>query len=298
VGSAESKQDLEKGVITAPITICVARTATKMTENDFDWSIFDFSIFDECHSYCAKGTSKIMLKCTTRYKLSLSASVDHNWNWQLIIYSSGNLIDGNRILGSSVKRLKGVVKVINYHGPEEYTRKIVNFYGDTQVSKMVELFSKDEQRCKMIIGEIGRLIPNHEGIMVIAVSNCMLQVLRDLVGKTYPEVKLGTINQLVSDEEKEYAKKEAQIIFITYMSGTIAVNIPRTTAIVFASSFVNNGIQISGRALRKDYKPDKVREFVDIVDYDAANFKHQLSKRLKVWRERGFEIRSENYPSE
>jgi len=276
-----------------PITIAISKSATILTEgNPTFWDNFDFSIFDECHRYCAPGTKKIMINCSTKYKLALSATVDHTWNWPLIIYSCGNLINGNEVLDESGHEriiIPGRVEIIKYHGPTEYTRKLTNKFGDTQVCKMVEQFSNDDHRCKLIIDQLVELVNDHT-IMVIAFSNCMIDKLREMSEIALPDVKLGTVNQLTSDEDKEYTKKHAQIIFTTYMSGSMGLNISRITAMVFASSFVKNGIQITGRALRKDYKPTKERVFIDIVDYDAANYSHQLPKRIQVWKERGFKI--------
>jgi len=276
-----------------PITIAISKSATAMTEgNPTVWDKFDFAIFDECHRYCAPGTKKIMVNCSTKYKLALSATVDHTWNWPLIVYSCGNLINGNEVLDESGHKrvnIPGRVEIIKYHGPAEYTRKLTNKFGDTQVCKMVEQFAEDPWRCQLIINEISKLVDTHT-IMVITFSNCMIEKLREMTEAALPGIILGTVNQLTSDEDKEHAKENAQIIFTTYMSGSMGLNIPRITAMVFASSFVKNGIQITGRALRKDYMPDKERVFIDIVDYEAANYSHQMPKRIKVWKERGFKI--------
>ena len=112
------------------------------------------------------------------------------------------------------------------------------------------------------------------------------------------ECKAGIINGSTSEEERSEIKKNCNVIFTTYSSGSDGFNVPNLTAMVFASSYVTNGKQISGRILRGKYMPKKERIYVDLID-SGTSIKKRINKRIKIWEERDCELEnvSINYES-
>jgi hypothetical protein len=138
---------------------------------------------------------------------------------------------------------------------------------------------------------IQEFITRGHNIFVFSNINEMVDIMHYTFAAEKPEgIIIGKINITTTKEQDEATKRDANVIFINYSSGSDGLNIPRMTAMIFASSFRNNGIQISGRAMRACYDVNMVREFVDIVDCNTS-IKNQLTDRSKVWKKRQFEIR-------
>lgn len=273
-----------------PITISIITTAVNVMKKEPGfWDNYNMAIYDECHKFCADKSKLLMLQVVCDYKLSLSATVTKYWNHPLILHSSGELFNGDKYI--SGKKMSGIVHLVKYFGPDSHTRQLKNTINLTCVSAMSRQFSQDEFRTKMIMGYIQDLIKRGHNIFVYSNINEMVDIMHDTFLAEKPDgIIVGKINITTDSEEDEITKRDANVIFINYSSGAEGLNIPRMTAMIFASSFRNNGIQISGRAMRASYEVNRVREFVDIVDCNTS-IKNQLSDRSKVWKKREFEIR-------
>lgn len=272
------------------LTICVGKSAANIIKKyPKFWNNFQFSIFDECHKFCAEETKTVVYAATTPYKMALSATVMKSWNYSLLLHSCGEYMNGNNYIKDD--NINGKVDVIKYYGPDEYTEAIRNEKtGNVMVSSMVSQFAKDPYRNKMIMDLIKEKLDNRHNVLVFALTLDMINYLYDMFSELYPEINSGLIVGSIKMKDRRKIYDEAQVIFITYGTGATGLNIPRMTAIVFASSFVENGIQITGRCLRGNYDKETVREYTDIVDANTTLY-NQLSKRIQsTWNERGFDL--------
>jgi superfamily II DNA or RNA helicase len=277
-------------ISTYPITIAIITSAVNIMKKAPDfWSNYGIAIYDECHKFCAARSRLLMFQVVTDYKLSLSATVTKYWNHPLIFHSSGEFMDGDSYITG--KKMSGIVHLVKYYGPESHTKQLKNTGDIVCVSAMSSQFSHDEYRTGVIMRYIQEFITRGHNIFVFSNINEMVDIMHDTFEAEKPEgIIIGKINITTTKEQDEVTKRDANVIFINYMSGSDGLNIPRMTAMIFASSFRNNGIQISGRAMRACYDVSIVREFVDIVDCNAS-IKNQLTDRSKVWKKRQFEIR-------
>lgn len=259
------------------IWVIVINSALKIPRADFE--VFDFTVFDECHRFLSEKNFELMRTCTSRYILALSATVTKKWNWTKILHHCGSFVDGDSFVNS--EQIPGKVRVIRYKGPPEFTQKLLNVNGDMCCAYMSEQFSRDPYRNKMILHLVKELLEDGHCVMVISNTN-------DIITKLYTELdhpSKGLLNADTPAKDRPRILGESEVIFTNYASSSEGVNIPRITSMIFLTSFVNNGQQISGRALRG--KSSKPRLFVDIVD---KHMESQLSSRMHVWQDRGFEI--------
>lgn len=272
-----------------PVTIAIIKSAVNiLKKNPGFWDQYGLAIYDECHKFCAEESKLLLFQVMTEYKLSLSATVQKKWNHKMIFHSSGNMINGNTYIKS--KPMEGIVHLIRYHGRPEYTQQLKNSIDLTCVSAMSRQFSSDPHRTELIMKYILALLARDHNIFVFANVNDMIDNLYEQFSLICPpDIIIGKINNSTGTLEDEITKRDANVIFINYSSGSEGMNIPRMTAVIFASSFRTNGVQIAGRILRESYKTDKVRELVDIVDTNTS-IKSQLVDRIKVWRDKGFTI--------
>jgi superfamily II DNA or RNA helicase len=150
---------------------------------------------------------------------------------------------------------------------------------------MAEQLARDPVRNELVATQLRSLLADGHGVMIISTTNGIITRLYDQLKDSLADSKPGLFNRLTKPAEKARIKAESMAIFTNYACSSEGVNIPHVTAMIFLTSFVNNGIQISGRAMRGNSPVTRV--FVDIVD---DPLKHQYRVRLETWRARGFTI--------
>ncbi|MAR56903.1 MAG: hypothetical protein CMM93_06945 [Rickettsiales bacterium] len=277
------------------IVVAIAKSAFNRLDANY-WGRFDLVVFDECHSFCSKQNQKILLRTTNPYKLALSATPNKYWNSQIIYDCCGELINGDLYIPDFEFKTKA--KLIQYTGPPQYTQNIYSDLNMINSMAMESQFAEDPHRTALIVNEIMQLIGNHD-VLVMSRINALVFILYKKFGECKPdECKAGIINGSTSEEERSEIKKNCNVIFTTYSSGSDGFNVPNLTAMVFASSYVTNGKQISGRILRGKYMPKKERIYVDLID-SGTSIKKRINKRIKIWEERDCELEnvSINYES-
>ena len=263
-----------------PIYIVVVNTAVKMPSST--WDVFDLTVFDECHRFCSPVNFKLMKTCKSRWVFALSATVTKTWDWTKILHHCGEFVDGNV---SNSPQMPGIVRVIRYRGPPEYTQRLTSASGMMCMAYMSEQLAKDPARNDLVAQQLRLLLSEGHGVMIISNTNGIITKLYDQLKDSLTNNKPGLFNALTKPIEKKRIKDESMAIFTNYACSSEGVNIPRITAMIFLTSFVNNGIQISGRAMRGNSPVTRV--FVDIVD---TPLKHQYQTRLETWKARGFSI--------
>jgi hypothetical protein len=152
---------------------------------------------------------------------------------------------------------------------------------------MAGLLAEDPHRNKMVIDNIVDLLKDDYVIIVMSVCNAMLIRLNQLLMEHDGNIKSGLLIGETSKDQRAYVKRECSVIFTNYNFSRVGVNIPRATAMIYASPYKDNGMQITGRVLRSD--EPKVRKYIDIVDKSTYLAKQYLS-RLPCYEKRKFSV--------
>lgn len=255
------------------------------------WAPFGLTIFDECHCYTPNEWSKIFEYCQSPYMLGLSATPERKWNSILIEHNIGRIIDFDPYIKSNGV-IKGTVYKVMYHGPPEHTARICNKKGIISVAKMVKQFMEDPTRNKILIELIIRAATQHKHGFVFAMRNDFLFMLKEMLDEESEKRGLSITSVVlcsgISSEDKQIAKTSANVIFTNYAFSE-GVNIVHTRFEVLASPYKENGKQITGRVIRKNY--DDERYFYDIIDANTS-LRSQYVDRKANYEKRGFKIES------
>jgi superfamily II DNA or RNA helicase len=268
-----------------PIYIALVNTAVKLPPST--WDVFDLTIFDECHRFCSPVNFELMKTCKSKWVFALSASVQKKWDWTKILHHCGEFVDGNK--NDDTPKMPGIVRAIRYKGPPEYTQRLTSASGMMCMAYMSEQFAKDPERNALVERQLRSLLADGHGVMIISNTNGIITRLYESLKDSLVDSKPGLFNAMTKPVEKQRIKDESMAIFTNYACSSEGVNIPRITAMIFLTPFVNNGIQISGRAMRG--KSTVIRIFVDIID---TPLKSQYKARLETWLARGFLIEYSN----
>ena len=284
-------QDIKGGDnIYKRLTIACKISAFNILENNPDyWNTYDIAVFDECHTFCSPKYHRLLTDIIVDYKFALSATVDKYWNHKLINDCCGETINGNEYIKDT--EFKIAVHIIRYEGPPEYTQNINNEKtGMLDVNKMAEQFDKDPYRNQLILNLITDALTRHKRVIAISRLNAVLEKTAILLRKAFPDLMIGIINSNYTKEEKRITKEKADIVLTTYGSGSTGLDLANATCMIFLTSYLCNGMQISGRALRGKDCIEVTREYFDIVDSNTKVVR-RLAERMKVWKARRAEIR-------
>jgi superfamily II DNA or RNA helicase len=265
------------------IFICVYMTGKKI--NSLFWKYIYLAIFDESHCYCNSTGVNLLQHCKAPLVLGMTATPDYDWRSPIAEYWCGPIISGDTIIPD--RNLKGEVTVINYYGNKVYTEMRKNKAGTPSHVLMAGLLAEDPHRNKMVIDNIVDLLKDDYVIIVMSVCNAMLIRLNQLLMERDGSIKSGLLIGETSKDERAYVKRECNVIFTNYNFSRVGVNIPRATAMIYASPYKDNGMQITGRVLRSD--EPKVRKYIDIVDKSTYLAKQYLS-RLPCYEKRKFSV--------
>jgi superfamily II DNA or RNA helicase len=273
------------------IFICVYMTGKKL--NALFWKYVYLAIFDEAHCYCNSTGVNLLQSCKAQKVLGMTATPDYDWRSPIAEYWCGPIISGDTIIPD--RNLVGEVTVIEYYGNKVYTEMRRNKAGTPSHVLMAGLLAEDPHRNQLIIDNIIQLLQDEYVIIVMSVCNDMLIRLNNLLGERDNKIKSGLLIGDTSKEDRVYVKRECNVIFTNYNFSRVGVNIPRATAMIFASPYKENGMQITGRVLRSD--EPKVRKYIDIVDKSTYLSKQYLTRR-PCYEKRGFTITEVRFKSQ
>ena len=274
------------------IAIIVINTA--LNKPPSFWQQFGFAIFDECQNYVTDKRTDIYNLCRSKYMFGLSANPDKPWNYKLLTHNIGPIVNGNNIIPE--RKLYGNVQIYTYNGDKEYTKTVLSKTNKVSIPKMVELMYLDDARCQFIVDILIEAINRNENIFVFGLRNDLITKLYNMLIETWnnslnsqdESIKLVPVimNADSTEKDKEIAKYLANVIFTNYAYSE-GINIPRFKSMLIASPYKGNGIQITGRIIRKDF--DEERTIYDILDNNYI-IKKQLYTRIEVYKQRNFEI--------
>lgn len=266
------------------IVVCIARSGyLRLMKEDSFFDQFGFAIYDECDCFCSDKNRSLITRICPDYKLALSATVTKYWNHRLIFDCCGPMLNGNDYIASDT--FKTEVRLVRYSGHPEYTHKVKNKSGNMCSMGTDKLLGGDDYRCKLLINLISDLVKEGHNVLVLASVNEVTMKLYDLFTQEQISNGLvcGYINEKTNREDDVELKKDVNVLFTTYSSGSRGFNVPQLTALVLATSFVTNGTQISGRILRGEYKPEKKRVYVDLIDVKSP-VARRAPGRMETWK--------------
>lgn len=261
------------------------------------FKLFGFLIIDEIHSSASEKFQNVFWNISCTYNLGITATPNERQDKMDDVYIKhfGRLIFAKDIenFGILPGKFKGIVRVIKYYGPSEYTGKLMKYDGSTDVVETIKMLIRDKYRNQILINEIIKFHENNRNAFIFAEYLILLKKLMEVLA----ELQLPFTDYIkytggASTDDKKQAEDFAKLIFTTYGFSSKSVSIIKTDAELFASPRRNNLRQILGRATRLGSDENIVRLYTDLVDMDTP-LVSQYADREKVYREKGYIIETE-----
>jgi superfamily II DNA or RNA helicase len=265
----------------------IINSAKKIPLKDFKF--FNMVVLDEAHTYCAQKSNEFIRSIPGKYMMACSATIDKEWNHQLIYNTCGPIVYGDEYV-ESVK-FDARVDVIKYYGPPEFTEKKTSSAGTVNASYMARQYNQDPYRNTMIVDKISDLVDEGHDVFVFS---CIVEQVEDL-HKMFTEfrtdVNCNMIHGGVGAEQRSVIKRNCKVIFYNYACGSTGLNLPRFTALLTASPYAGIGLQLTGRILRGKNN-EKERVYVDIVDENTSLKQQYYKHRAPLYKSdaRNFKI--------
>ena len=203
--------------------------------------------------------------------------------------------------------IKFDIKVIKlcYSGSEEFCQNKKRWFAELGEEKNCAmktnlLIETDPHRNVMICNLINELIQEKEHPCVLLLTKNLdhIHLLHDMIldqnenilsqpsDINKKELKPAKWTGSRTDKEVTYASDVANVILATFDSFGVGTNIPKITAMIYATSYRDEEkqIQFFGRALRPDPKYNHIiREIYDIVDTNVFLSNH-FNTRKRVYK--------------
>jgi hypothetical protein len=279
---------------------------------------FGFTVFDEIHMYCSPVRSEIFKKACSTLTMGMSATTsDRLDNMDPIAHHFvGTPIEiiklqviKDLIAKATTVPFRLTAKIVEYHGPPEYTQPLVSTEGTISAPLMINQFAQDPYRTMVIMREIVRLYNEGHCVFVFVdrrelvtdFVKLMKVYLRQMVtGANMNDIIAPQLDGAIEDdiepidtEEKDTfeaiairggvtkearnaARDTSRICCLTYACGSVGLSYPRYTSMVLATPRRNGFKQILNRIFRLGSKVDVEREAVFIRDYKTS-LKDQVS---------------------
>jgi len=284
------------------IVIMTMQSALKTTFKFKDSSInrqqyfklFGFLIIDEIHSSASEKFQNVFWNISCMYNLGITATPNERQDKMDDVYIKhfGRLIFAKDIdnFGIAPGKFKGIVRVIKYYGPPEYTGKLTKYDGSTDVVETIKMLIRDKYRNQILINEIIRFYHNNSNAFIFAEYLILLKKLMEVLSElNMPFTDYIKYTGGASVDDKKQAEDFAKLIFTTYGFSSKSVSIIKTDAELFATPRRNNMRQILGRATRLGSDESIIRLYTDVVDMNTP-LASQYTDREKVYREKGYII--------
>lgn len=277
-GGPKKKSSIPPG--DALITLCVINTALKLSPEVC--KKFDLVIIDEIHEFVSESRRSVFRKLNARAMMGMSGTTENRRDKldpvvhrELVV---DNIVRADAVPGFSYDEIKftGVVEVIAYKGPPEYTRALVNEATGMISSKLRhDQLVADPYRRKMTVEYIKRLHDEGHYIYVFGEEKDpmapLLDDLRTLFPVDAPELEeVYKFNGDTRVDDIQDIKRTARVLLTTYGYSGTGVSIDRFTAIVFYTPRRSNMCQIIPRILRRGGDPSIVRRVIDIHDVNTT----------------------------
>jgi len=248
-------------------------------------------IIDELQTYMTMSYIKMFRYISRRFILGMTATDTRQDKLHYLIpYFVGKIIYEKNNCYTGVYPL---VKMINYHGPDEFTKILRGTKNETQCSKMVTQISKDPYRNNMILSIIKKEIKNPGVILVMSLRINQLKLLFDKCKEYNPGLIIGAKTKKETD--KVVAAYDKKLIFCSLNIGKKGLDILNARCMILSNSFktADGGKhkesldQLTGRILRQNWK---IQPIIWAINDMFTFFAIHQKLRRDYYLECGFEV--------
>jgi len=269
--------DVEKDFVIAMIQT--------MSQREFDKAAFDsigLLVVDEAHHIGAPAFSQFMFKICPKFTLGLTATPERKDGLTRLLYW---------FLGPEFFRIERVnqgltrVHTLNYMDPAFKESPPVTRFGQLNMAGMINIVTELEPRNDLIVQTAEGALEDGRRVLILSDrrEHCF-----------YLQNRLGSKAKLYIGGMKEKDLEEssrAPIVIATFQLAHEGLDIPALDTVILSTpkSDIKQSI---GRIMRETAGKLNDPLIFDIVDQWSVFFA-MYRKRLKVYREGGFEVRSE-----
>jgi superfamily II DNA or RNA helicase len=269
--------DIEKDYVIAMIqTMCM---------REFDKKAFDsigLLVVDEAHHIGAPAFSQFMFKICPKFTLGLTATPERKDGLTRLLYW---------FLGPEFFRIErtnqGTTQVITLRYTDEAFKEAppVTRFGKLNMAGMINVVTELEPRNALIVKTVNDALGNNRRVLVLSDRREHCFVLQNMIGS---KAKLY-IGGMKEEDLAESAK--SPVVVATFQLAHEGLDIPVLDTVILATpkSDIKQSI---GRIMRETAGKLNNPLIYDVADQWSVFFS-MYAKRLRVYREGGFEIEGE-----
>lgn len=285
------------------VFIIVFATARKK-EASF-YSNFALALIDEVHELTSKSNKNILWNINVcRFACGLTATPEYSGHGLLPFIEGhlGKTSYARDIPGFNVncKVFKVKVVIANYVGDPEFRQPVINTGGTVCAIATVEKIISDPKRTTLIIDKINEMYDKGRNILVFAEHRQYLDKLYNILKERDIEVEIeDEMETLKGGVKKEVIERafKSRIILTTYGYSRRGISYDHLDTLILASPRRTGHRQILGRILRYNSDESIERYVYDVCDI-ATVLKSQVRDRLKIYKERKYDIRYQHHEEE
>jgi superfamily II DNA or RNA helicase len=258
-----SKKDVSDDV---DIVVAMIQTVVNMASVP---PMFGFSIVDECHHIAAETFSTIFEKCTTRYAMGISATVQRKDGLtQVLHHHLGQLIVD---IQADVNERQATIHVL------EYRKAAV---GRTPVDK-ITCIVRDEERNGLILLALKKLVEedvnNERKILILSERRDHVKRIGEELGEIQSAKSVGIYLGGMKTADLD-AEKSKDVVCSTYTMFGEGISVKKLNTLVLLTP-KGDVCQVMGRIFRQRHV---IRPWiVDIVD---AGGEGKLRSRMRTYK--------------
>jgi|694.fasta_scaffold02914_3 superfamily II DNA or RNA helicase len=278
--------DIEKDYVIAMIqTMCGRAMSSTPGPREFDKKAFDsigLLVVDEAHHIGAPAFSQFMFKICPKFTLGLTATPERKDGLTRLLYW---------FLGPEFFRIErtnqGTTQVITLRYTDEAFKDAppVTRFGKLNMAGMINVVAELEDRNVLIVKTVNEALGNNRRVLVLSDRREHCFLLQNMIGS---KAKLY-IGGMKEEDLAESAK--SPVVVATFQLAHEGLDIPVLDTVILATpkSDIKQSI---GRIMRETAGKLNNPLIYDVADQWSVFFS-MYAKRLRVYREGGFEIEGE-----
>jgi len=277
--------DIEKDFVIAMIqTMCM---------REFDKKAFDsigLLIVDEAHHIGAPAFSQFMFKICPRWTLGLTATPERKDGLTRLLYwfLGPEFFKVERVNQGTTK-----VQTLQYSDPAFYESPPVTRFGQLNMAGMINIVTELQDRNDLIVQTAEEALMDGRRVLILSDRREHCFYLQNRLGSN-AKLYVGGMKEKDLDESAK-----SPIVVATFQLAHEGLDIPALDTVILATpkSDIKQSIGRIMRETPKDTLGARAGKVNDPLIFDIADqwsvFFAMYRKRLKVYREGGFEISSE-----
>jgi superfamily II DNA or RNA helicase len=241
---------------------------------------------DECHHIASEGFSQAVPKLTSKYMLGLSATPERKDRLMHVIHwFLGPLL----YVSNTAEKVddKVNVEVYEFEGDEKHNEIIYNHAGVMFSTLMVNKVAENSERNKLLVSILEDVFDDEDRqILVLSDRVEHVKALYGLLPDRLRE-KAGILARGMKPAVREEFCSQKRILIATYQLCREGFDVATLNTLMLATSRPDVD-QIVGRILRVEKSKRTTHPLIlDIVD---TPFRRQFQERLKLYKDRGYQI--------